>query len=72
MSKQPFSHMHRDTEPGTVVVHSPDGAVNGYIRRVRVRGQSRPGFVPLDENRKALIDSYVDTRDRAWEWVNER
>ncbi len=71
MSKGKYSHLHRDTAPGTVVCHNPDGVVQGYIKRVRVQGQTRPGFVPLDEIGKPLSD-YQDTRYRAWEWVTER
>jgi hypothetical protein len=71
MSKGDYIHLHRDSAPGTVVYHDPDGLVIGYIARVRVIGQSRPGFVPLDKNRKPLA-GYQDTRERALDFVAEQ
>ncbi len=72
MSRGDYYHLHRDTAPNTVVVHSPDGVVRGYIVRVRVEGQSRPVFDALDEKRESLSRSYLETRERALEWVAER
>jgi len=71
MSTGLYAHLHRDTAPGTVVCHDPGGAIRGYIQRVRVAGQTRPGFAPLDENRKPLA-APQETRGRALEWVVER
>ena len=70
MSRGKYLHTHR-LGSGRRAVHHPDGVLKGYVQRVRVEGQARPGYQPQDEQGEPL-SSYEDTLYRAIEWVTER
>jgi hypothetical protein len=81
MPKAASIHEHRDSRPNTTVVHDPDGAVLGYIERVAFSSPQRryasrggvifKGWQPHGVDRQSLTD-YVETHERALEWVAEQ
>jgi len=81
MSQANSLHEHQDARPNTTVVHAPDGEVLGYIERVALSapqkryasfgGQITKAWQPQGSNRRPLTN-YVETHDRAIEWVDEQ